>query len=353
MKKMIFFILLFFSIGISNVNASTSEIVIDANSGRVLYGKNINERRLIASTTKILTALVVINNASMDDIVKVGEEIKDAYGSSIYIKQGEEYTVKDLLYGLILRSGNDAALSLAVHVGGSVDGFVALMNDTALNIGMKSSTFNNPHGLDEQTENMSTVYDMAILMRKAMENDIFKEITGAKSHKFSANGQKYEWYNKNKLLSEYKYATGGKIGYTKRAGHTFVSSATKDGKNLITVSFLDQSQFSNHKRLYEKYFSIYKNYTLLDKNNLNIGYKKGFHLYTDEDFSMLLKEKELNGVKKEVVIFKEPIIENDRLVVGNIHIFLNNEEYKALKIYSNFPKKKKDFFTKLKESIGW
>lgn len=353
MKKMIFFILAFFYIGFIDVQASKSEIVIDADSGRVLYGKNIHEKSLIASTTKILTALVVLNNASLSDKVNIGDEVLDAYGSAIYIKPGETYTVQDLLYGLLLRSGNDAALSLAVHTAGSLEGFTLLMNETAASIGMSDSIFNNPHGLDEQTENKSSVYDMALLMREAMKNSDFRSITSAKKYTFKSNGRYYEWYNKNKLLSEYKYATGGKIGYTKRARHTFVSSASKDGKNLITVSFDDPNQFVTHKNLYEKYFKEYQKYQIVDQNNLAIPYKKGYYLYTSESFDMLLKDKEVDKLKKEVVLFKKPIKENKRYHLGNIYISFDEKVYKALKIYSNIPKSKEKIIDKIKRKLKW
>ena len=346
--------MLLFSFRLINVQASLSEIVMDADSGRVLYGKNIDEQMLIASTTKVLTALVVLNNTKIDETVTIGEEVMNAYGSAIYIKPGETYKVEDLLYGLLLRSGNDAALSLAVHTAGSVEGFVLLMRQTADYIGMRNSTFNNPHGLDEETENKSTVYDMAILMREALKNKEFRKITSAKKYRFSANDKTYEWYNKNKLLTSYKYATGGKIGYTKRAKHTFASSATKDGKNLIAVSFVDEDQFVNHRNLYEKYFSIYDKYEFINKNNLGIDYNSNYPLYTSESVSMLLKKEERPNVKKEIILFKNPIKENNRLYVGNIYILLNNKAYKTVKIYSNTLKKGQEkFWDKIMRKLKW
>lgn len=350
MKKMIFLICFYFLFSCS-VLATSAEIVIDADTGRVLHGKNINTQHLIASTTKILTALVVLNNKDLKDKVTVGDEVLEAYGSAIYIKPTEKYTIEELLYGLMLRSGNDAALSLAIATAESLDGFVYLMNQTAQNIGMKNSVFNNPHGLDEKTENKSTVYDMAILMMHAMKSENFRKITSTTHYKFSSNDRVYDWYNKNKLLTDYKYATGGKIGYTKRAKHTFVSSATKDGKNLIVASFIDPNQFVTHKDLYEQYFSQYDKYLLIDKDNLEIKYR--CHLYTDESFSMLLKKDEVNKVQREVVLFKKAINERNRLFVGNIYISLDNKVYKALKIYCDSPKKKESLLDRIKRRLKW
>ena len=335
------------------VRAYECAIVIDADSGRTLYEKNADERRLIASTTKILTTLVVLNNARLDDTVTVTDEILKAYGSSIYIKPGEKFTVEDLLYGLMLRSGNDAAIALAVYVAGSEEGFAVLMNETAKNIGMLNSSFSNPHGLDDENENKSTVRDMALLMKRAMENEDFRKITSTKKYVTKSNFGSFEWYNKNRLLTDYKYATGGKIGYTTRARHTFVSSATKDEKNLIIATFVDPDRFDTHETLYEKYFSLYKKYTLIDKNNLDINYKNGYRLFTSESFSMLLSDDEANRVKREVSLYENVKHINDGTVIGSVSISLDGVTYKRLKIYADAITVKKSFWTKIKEFLKW
>lgn len=344
MKKIIFIFIvgLFF---ICNCYAAQNEIVIDADSGRVLYGKNINQKELIASTTKIMTALVVLNNTDINNEVTIGKEVNDAYGSAIYIKEKEKLLVKDLLYGLLLRSGNDAALSLAVYTAGSVDGFVKLMNETAMYIGMKNTVFTNPHGLDEESENISTVYDMAILMREAMKNKDFRKITSTRKYELKTNFNTYSWYNKNKLLETYEFATGGKIGYTKRAKHTFVSSATKDNKNLIIATFKDDDQFNNHKTLYEKYFKIYKKYRLIDKNKLKIKYDKNYKVYTLSNFDMLLTRNEKKKIKRTITFYKN-VKCNDSCNLGKIEISLDNKIYKTLNIYAEKIKdnKKKKIF---------
>ena len=340
MKKWVFIFLGLILFSINSVNAASCEIVMDADSGRVLYAKNIDEKHLIASTTKIMTALVVLNNARVEDIVTVGDEILNAYGSAIYIKPGEKLSVLDLLYGLMLRSGNDAALALANYVGGSVEGFASMMMDTAKNIGMHNSVFLNPHGLDEETQNLSTVYDMALLMREAMKNKTFREITSAKVYKLKTNFNNYIWQNKNKLLTTYEYATGGKIGYTIKAKHTFVSSASKDDKNLIVATFIDDNQFVNHKNLYEKYFSMYDNYKLIDKNNLHIDYKKGYRLFTLESFNMLLTKDELKSVNREITLYDDVKVQNNAKVIGTIAIELNGKIYKKMNIYGEINEKK-------------
>lgn len=354
MKKVIFFCIAF-TIFVPNIKAYDAALVMDADSGRVLYSQNESERYLIASTTKIMTALVVLNNADLDEVVTAKDEIKDAYGSSIYLKPLEKMTVRDLLYGLMLRSGNDAALVLAKHTGKSVEGFVKLMNETALMIGMKSTKFENPHGLDEQTKNKSTVYDMCLLMVEAMKNEEFRKITGSKTHIAKTNFTTYEWFNKNRLLTDYKYATGGKIGYTSHAKHTFVSSATKDNKNLVIATFKDNDRFDTHKNLYEKYFDKYEKYEIIDKDNLNIDYKNNGKVYTTSSFSMLLTKDEAKRVKREVELYKDIEKSGGIKIVGTINVTLDGKSYKKLNIYADEPliKKKKSIFEKIKEIFKW
>lgn len=353
MKKVLLIIVLTLSFSLQ-VHAYSAVAVVDADSGRILYGVNENTRYLIASTTKIMTALVVLNNANLDSKVEAGEEILEAYGSSIYLKPQERMTVRDLLYGLMLRSGNDAALVLAKHTAGSIEGFVKLMNDTALSIGMQNTTFENPHGLDEKTQNKSTVSDMAILMIEAMKNEDFRKITSTKKFVAESNFGTYEWFNKNKLLTNYKYATGGKIGYTGKAKHTFVSSATKDEKNLVIATFVDPDRFTTHENLYEEYFDMYEKYTLIDKDNLKIDYKAGQNVHTRESFSMLLTKDEKKKVKRKVELYEDVKASKGDVIVGTISIELDGKTIKKLNIYASIPTEpKKSLLDKIKEFFKW
>ena len=156
---------------------SSSSIVMDITSGRVLYEKNSHEKKLIASTTKILTAIIVLENAELNEYVQIGQEVLKMYGTNIYIEVGEKIKIIDLLYGLLLRSGNDAAVALAIATSGSEEKFIEEMNKKAKEIGMKNSLFLNPHGLDEETKNYSTAYDMALLMQYAYKNEIYNTIS--------------------------------------------------------------------------------------------------------------------------------------------------------------------------------
>ncbi len=341
MKKILIIIIL---LCISTPVKASCTLVMDASSGRVLFGENEHTKHLIASTTKIMTAFVTLNNSDINKKTKVGDEVIDAYGSAIYIKPGEVLTIKDLLYGLLLRSGNDAALTLSKEIGGSSLGMAKLMNETALAIGMKDTKFYNPHGLDEETQNLSTCYDMALLLKEAIKNKEFRKISKTKKYDLKTNFNTYSWYNKNKLLSIYKYAQGGKIGYTKRAGHAFVSYAKKGDKTLIISSLKDSDIFNHHKRLYEKYFSQYKNYKLIDKNNLHINFDNNYNVYTLSSYNILLKKDELNQVKREVKLYNSINYKEKNTVVGKITIKLNNQSLTEKNIYAV---KKKKVFKKL------
>ena len=223
-------------------------------------------------TMKIMTAVVAIENGSLDDVVVVGDEVLEMYGSNIYIEVGEEITLRDLLYGLLMRSGNDAAITIAKYIGKDVDTFVKMMNKKAKEIGMKNTVYKNPHGLDEDTQNYSTAYDMALLSSYAYKNDVYKEISKTKKWEVKTNKKSYVWYNRNKLLTLYKYSTGGKTGFTPKAGKTLVTTASKNDLNLTVVTLNDGNQYNTHEELYEYYFNKYNNYILIDKDNFEIEF---------------------------------------------------------------------------------
>lgn len=289
MKKFVLIMLIFlwpFSVGA--VGAS-SYIVMDQDSKRVLEGSNINKESLIASISKIMTCIVALEQGNFDKTVKIDDSILKAYGSGIYIEAGEELTLDDLLYGLMLRSGNDAALAIAKAVAGDVKSFVFLMNEQAKKIGMENTSFVNPSGLEENdgTANRSTTYDMALLMRYAMQNNYFRKIVATKDIVVKSSYKTYSWHNKNKLLSMYEYCTGGKTGFTKKAHRTLVTTASKDNKNLIVVTFNDGNDFVDHKNLYEKNFNLYKRKKILDKSK---KYNKNY--YVKDDYYLLVKDSD-------------------------------------------------------------
>lgn len=232
--------------------SAASSILMDVDSGRVLYEHNADKKMLIASTTKILTALVAIREGDLDDVVKVSREAAMTEGSSMYLKEGEELTLETLLYGLLLCSGNDAAVAIADHVGGSQEGFVRMMNETAQELGMENSSFANPNGLDHE-DHYSTARDMARLACAAVNNETLVRIASTKT--VTIGGRTMT--NHNKLLSMKDGCIGLKTGYTRAAGRTLVSCAQRNGQRLVAVTLQDGNDWADHQSLYDYGFSAY------------------------------------------------------------------------------------------------
>lgn len=280
----------------SNVYA-TSFIVIEQSSNKILEGYNYNTQRSVASISKIMSAIIVIENMDVNEYLTVPEDIKKVDGSSIYLKVNEKVKVIDLLYGLLLRSGNDAAITLAKGMSNDIQSFVELMNEKATILSMNNTYFSNPHGLDvNDNGNISTAYDMAILYSYCLKNPLFSKIVATKEY------QKYT--NKNKLLHNYEYCTGGKTGYTKKAKRTLLSSASKDDMHLIIVTLNCGDDFNSHKLTYEKYFNNYKAIKVLkkgenifDKDVINL--KQDYYFITNKTnlsliYKINMKNKEIN-----------------------------------------------------------
>ena len=357
MKKVILLLLLLIPLKINAIETSArSAILMDIDSNRVLYEKNIHEIKSVASISKIMTATVAIESGKLDDKVIVGDEINDAYGSGIYIKVGEELTLRDLLYGLMLRSGNDAALAIAKYVGGDVDTFVKMMNDKAKELKMTNTTFNNPSGLDQEKGNYSTAYDMAILTSYAMKLDEYRTITSTKKYTLTTNKNTYSWINKNKLLSMYKYTTGGKTGFTEIAKRTLVTTASRDNLNLVVVTLNDGNDWMDHQSLFEYGFNNFTNINILKEGKLNIyneKYYSDYELYIKNDYSYLLQNSEEESLLMKYVLEKKRKINNyDK--VGVIEIYLGDKIIHKEDIYVRILKnqRKKSFIEKLKEWIG-
>ena len=242
------------------VSAISAEkaILLDGQTGRVLYEKNADSQSLIASTTKIMTALVVCEHCNVLDRMRIPKEAVGIEGSSMYLKEGEVLTIQDLLYGLMLHSGNDAAVALAIYCGGTVEGFAELMNDKAHDLGMTGSHFVNPNGLDAP-DHYATARDLAILSAYAMGNPIFAKTVSCKSVKA---GQRY-LTNHNKLLWRLEGANGVKTGYTKAAGRILVSGAKRDGRQLIAVTINAPDDWNDHTALLEDGFSRFSTHLIV------------------------------------------------------------------------------------------
>ena len=334
-------------------SSATSAILMDMDSNRIMYAKDVHNVRSVASISKIMTAILAIESKKLDDVVVIGDEINTSYGSGIYIKKEEEIKLRDLVYGLMLRSGNDAALAIAHYVGGSVDDFVKLMNEKAIKIGMKNTTFNNPSGLDEKKGNYSTAYDMAILTSYAMKNEEYKKIVGTKKYRVETNKNVYSWTNKNKLLSSYKYTTGGKTGYTKIAKRTLVTTASKNNLNLVAVTLNDGNDWQDHKNLFEEAFETYKNYKILQKGLIDIydeKYYKNSEFYLKNSFSYPLLDIEKNNIMLKIKINKVTKYK-DNEKIGDIEVYISDKKVYKDNIYIKSKDiKEKTFIDKLK---GW
>jgi D-alanyl-D-alanine carboxypeptidase (penicillin-binding protein 5/6) len=239
-------------------NHARSAALIDVTSGRILFSQRGDERMKIASLTKIMTAIVALEHGDLGSEVKVSTKAAGKEGSSLFLKAGEKITLHNVLYGLMLRSGNDAAVAIAEHVGGSLDGFAYLMNKKAEEIGLVNSQFMNPHGLDEQGH-YSSANDMAKLTAYAMHNEQFREIvsTRVKSAPNPHEAWDYKWVNKNKMLAMYDGADGVKTGYTKQALRCLVSSATRNGQQLVAVTLNDGDDWQDHRNLLDFGFATY------------------------------------------------------------------------------------------------
>lgn len=351
MKKTFFFFFFLLLVPQIVFAKGMSTIVMDVDSGRVLYAEHENDEKLIASTTKIMTCLIVLENVDLDQMVTVGNEVLDSYGTNIYIKPGEVISVRDLLYGLMLRSGNDAALTLAVQLFGDEPSFVQKMNDKAKELGMNHTHFSNPHGLDDKNENTSTAYDLAVLNRYAYQNSIYRKIISTKKYETKSSLKSYVWHNRVSLLSSYSKCIGGKNGYTPKAGKSLVSIAKDQELVLTIVSLNDSDIYTHHQQLYESIFSEYKRYKIIDQKEFFISPSliSNRKVFIQDDFYYPLKEDELPYVSTFIMI-QEDVSQSK---VGEIQILFHKNIIGRIPIYEQKQKKEecKSFFCKLKSYL--
>lgn len=333
--------------------SASSAILVEQESGRILYEKEAFTKRRIASITKIMTAILAIESGKLDETVKVSERAVRAEGSSVFLKPGEKIKLEDLVYGLMLRSGNDAAVAIAEHVGGSIEGFVFLMNKKAEEIGMSSTHFANPHGLDDHEDHYSTAYDMALLTRYAMLNNKYREISGTKVYRTPNPDESWDriWRNKNRLLTEmYEYCTGGKTGYTKRAKRTLVTTAEKDGMNLIAVTLNGPDDWNDHIQMYEMAFNTYKLAEILPKGTVK-GVRNSFYknnLYLNHRFLFPVTEEEEDKVRVEYKLIKPDKKWEKECgfpnIVGKAIVYLDEKIVSSQPIYYRIPERKDESF---------
>jgi len=276
-----------------SVEAASSYAVVDAETGRVLMGEAENTRHPIASLTKMWTALVAIEEGNLNDTVTISKKAVYSEGSSIYLQEGDQYKLEELLYGLMLRSGNDAATAIAEHVGGSVEGFVKLMNDKAVLYGLNGTTFTNPSGLHHETH-LATAADTARMLQIAMKNETFRKIASTVVY----NGSRTVWHNKHKLLADNVGAIAGKTGYTKVAGRTLATYFERDEKAFAVVTINESNDWEMHKLMADTVNQLYKNYTLVDAGEYLIP---NATIKIEKPITLLLTEQERENIEHMLV----------------------------------------------------
>lgn len=244
--------------------SARAAVLIERSTGMVLLAHNENEPLPMASTTKIMTALLALEKGNLDDVVTVGRNAYGVPGTSIYLNLGEHITLRDLLYGLLLASGNDAAVAIAEHIGGSVEAFCAMMTERAAELGCENTAFVNPNGLPAEGHH-TTAYDLALIAREAMKNEIFREIVSTRRASIPWEGRSYDRIlnNKNRLLTDYEGAMGIKTGYTRAAGRCLVFGARRDGLEVIGVVLNCADWFDEAARLMDLGFERYEGFTAL------------------------------------------------------------------------------------------
>ncbi len=334
--------------------------VVESSSSRVLYSQNENVKLPMASTTKIVTTLTVLNHCNnLDEEFVVDDRAVGISGTSIYLKHGEKKTVRELLYGMMLPSGNDAATALALHISNDIDSFCKLMKSTAEKCGAYNSNFENPHGLDS-SGHFTTAYDLAIITATALDNDVFREIVCTKNYKISGSSEGTFRYlkNKNKLLSSLEGCIGVKTGYTGNAGRCLVSACERNGLRAVCVVLNCGPMFEECHMLLNKSFDEYKLMTLLPKYKIarrvavNNGRQDSVKTFTKRGFDYPLSKDELDRVVYKYDLpnsLTAPVVKEQE--VGKLEIFLDNCLLFSEKIYTIDSVKKIGVLSSIKDIL--
>lgn len=329
--------------------------VIDVESGRILYQKNGNKKMRIASLTKTLTAIVAIEATDIKKVVTVPDKAIGVEGSSIYLKRGEKLTLEELLYGLMLRSGNDAAAAIALQVGGSIEGFATMMNEKAMYIGMNQSHFMNPHGLDNSDMHYSTAVDMAKLSAYALRNPQFQQIVSTKVKSISWEGEKWDrrLQNKNKMLHLYNGADGVKTGYTKLAKRCLASSASRADRQVAVITLNAPDDWNDHATLLDYGFQQFEETSLIHKGEkwdapqaIKLEDKGKVELVSLADFAYPLRAGEEQKVSKKVQLFHKKVGQkNVNEHIGFVEVYLGKDSIGKIPLTLQ-ERKEKDTFQK-------
>ncbi|MFA9397736.1 MAG: D-alanyl-D-alanine carboxypeptidase family protein [Clostridiaceae bacterium] len=364
-KRNLVLIILFVILFNTNVNAkepyvpARASMAIDCDSKIVLFENNINERIPIASTTKIITIMVALKQGNLDDVYTISKKASSVKGSQVGYKQGEKVTLRELLYGLMLRSGNDAAVAIAEGVGGDYDNFIKMMNEYVDELGMKNTHFESPHGLDSQ-EHYSTAYELGLITCYAKENEEFNKIVNTKEISQDEYGFTRSYRNINKILFLMPEANGVKTGYTGNAGKCLVVSADFNGKNIVIVLLNCQDRWNQAKKVYQYIDANYENKTIYKKDD--VIYTKDIknantklEVVAEKDINVLEHKEKNYQCKLFLDDNKLPISKGD--VVGTLCIFsgdniLVSKEVKANNDVDYKSKIKKWYYNNLKKHLN-
>jgi D-alanyl-D-alanine carboxypeptidase (penicillin-binding protein 5/6) len=332
------------SIKVNALVGAKSMVVMDVDSNRVLLSKNEDQKLAMASTTKIMTAIVAIEECeNLDEMVKINDKAVGIEGTSIYLRKNEKMPLKELLYGLMLASGNDASLAIAYHIGeGDMQVFVDKMNKKAIEIGATSTNFVNPHGLDA-TNHYTTAYDLALITAYAQKNSDYAEITRTRKMQITSTPEGHNRFliNKQRLLTRYDYTIGGKTGFTDNAGRCSVAVAKKDNLTLVTVVLNAPNMFEDSIVAFNNAYDTYKSvellrpYSYVDSLKVDDKREEQIKLYSEKGFSYPLKEKEQSLIKIEKNLPKilTPPLKKEQ-AVGEINIYLDKDLIFTENIYT-------------------
>lgn len=343
--------------------SANSAVLIEASSGNIIFEKSAHERRPMASTTKIMTALIAIEHADLKNEVSVSNKAVGVEGSSIYLKSGENLTLENLVYALMLESANDAAAAIAVHISGSIEEFAVLMNAKAEELELKNTHFTNPHGLDNE-EHYTTAYDLAALTAYALKNETFSKIVSTYKATIPLYGDEGTRYllNHNKMLKMYPDAIGVKTGFTKRSGRCLVSAAKRNGVTLVAVTLSAPDDWNDHKAMLDYGFTKYECVSLADPEGLSYtlpvvggevpqvsaANKDGFSVCLPIDSENITNTVELKH------FYYAPINAGD--VLGNVTFYNNGVKIGSVELtaVNDVPKVviKKTFWDKISEFFG-
>lgn len=324
---------------------------------RFLFAEGADLRLPMASTTKIMTALVALENSELDESVSIDDSAIGTEGSSAYLRHGDVLTMEELLYALMLASANDAAVAIACHVGGGIDGFADMMNERATALGLSDTHFTNPHGLDDE-EHYTTARELALIAAEALKNESFRKISSTYKKSFITEERSRTYVNHNKLLNSYDGAIGMKTGFTKKSGRCLVGAAERDGLTFITVTLDAPSDWSDHKKMLDLGYDTLEKITLAEPSEFHYSLptldSEGgtLEIENTDSYSIILPKAEYD-VREYVKLPRfavAPIKEGD--ILGEVIFTVDGErvgEIKLTAIGTVEKTKEKGFFEKIKD----